>query len=125
MLRCLEAEGYEAGLCTSGQEALESARGGGYWLVLLDIAMPGLDGWTVCEALKADSALAGIKVCIVTAKHIDKDLDHIREIGADGYLLKPFKSDELLALVQGCESPDVRERRQHETEPDNTDVPLP
>ncbi len=101
MARCLEAEGYEVEVCITGEEAIDKARTGEYWLVLLDIAMPGLDGWETSQHLKSDSALAGIKIYLVTAKPINKDIRRIHACGADGYLLKPFRSDDLVGLVQG------------------------
>jgi len=103
MARCLASEDNETSICESGEAALEEAQSGDYWMVLLDIAMPGLDGWETCTALKSNAALAGIKVFLVTAKPIDKHLGRVRECGADGYLLKPFKAEDLLGLVQGFE----------------------
>ncbi|MBI3119467.1 MAG: response regulator, partial [Candidatus Hydrogenedentes bacterium] len=102
--RCLEAEGLETDQCASGEEALERLKSGDYWLVLLDVAMPGLDGWETCARIKGDPALRGVLVYFVTAKPIDKSLSRVQECGADGYLLKPFKAEDLLALVQGFES---------------------
>lgn len=103
--RCLEPEGHVVDQCSSGEEALELVSTGEYWLVLLDIAMPGLDGWQTCARIKANPALAGVKVYLVTAKAIDKTVQQIKESGADGYLLKPFKAEDLLALIQGFETP--------------------
>jgi PAS domain S-box-containing protein len=97
---CLEAEGYESTGCATGEEALVFARTGEYWMVLLDIAMPGLDGWETCRLLKSDANLAGIKVYMVTAKPIDKSVPMLEKCGADGYLSKPFKAEDLLGLVQ-------------------------
>ncbi len=104
MARCLEPEGYETDGCRSGEEALERAKTGEYWLVLLDIAMPGMDGWETCEQMKSDVSLAGLKVYLVTAKTIGKDVERVRQCGADGYMAKPFKAEELLGFVQGFES---------------------
>lgn len=101
--RCLEGEGYSVDHCDSGEAGIERAKSGEYWLVLLDVAMPGIDGWETCRAIKSDMSLAGIKVYMVTAKPIDKTLREVQESGADGYLLKPFKAEDLVALVQGYE----------------------
>ena len=105
--RCLQSEGFETDQCTSGEEALERVKSGEYWLVLLDIAMPGIDGWETCAEIKQDPALKGVLVYFVTAKPIDKSLGKLQEVGADGYLLKPFKADDLTALVQGFEDRQV------------------
>lgn len=104
MVRCLRNEGYQADICASGEEALERIATGAYWLVLLDIAMPGLDGWDVCRRVKSETSLAGIRVYLVTAKPVNRDLPKLQESGADGYILKPFKAEELLGAVQGYES---------------------
>ncbi len=101
IVRCLAAEGYAVDTCSSGQEALERVATRAYGLVLLDIAMPGLDGWEVCRTMKSNSFLTGIKVHLVTAKPIDRTTSRIQDVGADGYLLKPFRSEDLVELVHG------------------------
>ncbi|MBL7647955.1 MAG: response regulator [Candidatus Hydrogenedentes bacterium] len=98
--RCLENEGYPTERCNNGEDALEKVANGDYWLVLLDIAMPGIDGWETCRRIKSNAAISGIKVYMVTAKPVDKSLAQLHECGADGYLIKPFKADDLLGLVQ-------------------------
>ena len=102
--RCLEPEGHVVDQCASGEEALELLATSDYWLVLMDIAMPGMDGWEACAHIKSNPALSGVKVYLVTAKAIDKTIQQIKDSGADGYLLKPFKSEDLLALVQRFEA---------------------
>ena len=99
MRRCLEGEGYEVESCPTGEQAIERARKHDFGLVLLDIAMPGIDGWETCRRIKSDPAFTGLKVCLVTAKPVDSTVPHIKECGADGYLLKPFKPEELAELV--------------------------
>ncbi|MCX5770170.1 MAG: ATP-binding protein [Candidatus Hydrogenedentes bacterium] len=98
--RCLEAEGYNIDQCSSGQEALQAVATLKYGLVLLDIAMPGLDGWEVCRRIKLDPTLAGIRVYFLTAKPIDRTKKRVQEVGADGYFLKPFRGDDLIDLVK-------------------------
>ena len=98
--RCLENEGFEASLCDSGEAALELAASGEYWMALLDIAMPGIDGWETCRRLKSDERLSGMRVYIVTAKPVDTLSADFRNSGADGYLLKPFKGEDLTAVVR-------------------------
>jgi DNA-binding response OmpR family regulator len=97
----LEAEDIEVEPSDSGEEALEKAAQGGYGLVLLDIAMPGMDGWETSRRIKALPNAAGIKVYMVTAKPIESFDVRSSRSGADGYLLKPFKGHELVELVQG------------------------
>ncbi|MDX9972083.1 MAG: response regulator, partial [FCB group bacterium] len=98
--RVLEAEGLQVDSCTSGTEALEKVASREYSLVLLDIAMPGIDGWEACRRIKTDPALQGIKVYMVTAKPLDTRSARTREAGADGHLMKPFKPEDLVELVK-------------------------
>jgi PAS domain S-box-containing protein len=101
--RCLTAEGYLVEACKSGEEALELLETRDYSMVLLDIAMPGLDGWETCRRIKSDAGLAGVKVYLVTAKPLDGSTPRVHEAGADGYILKPFRPEDLIELVQGAE----------------------
>jgi PAS domain S-box-containing protein len=101
MVRCLDAEGYEVSHCASGEEAIQLLANGDFGLVLLDIAMPGMDGWEACRRIKSDPATAGINVYMVTAKPIESSSPEFRRSAADGYLLKPFHAEDLLELVQG------------------------
>jgi len=103
MTRCLMAEGYECETSSSGELGLERASSREFGLVLLDIAMPGMDGWETCRRLKSHPELEGIKVYMVTAKPIERNLDLLRECGADGFLLKPFRPEDLVQLVRGLE----------------------
>ncbi|MBI5095056.1 MAG: response regulator [Candidatus Hydrogenedentes bacterium] len=102
--RCLAGEGYTVDGCGSGEEALSLAASHEYGLILLDIAMPGMDGWETCRRIKSDPSLAGIKVYMVTAKPVDRKSPRAQEVGADGYLVKPFKAEDLLEMVQGLET---------------------
>ena len=101
MVRCLEADGYDVAQCTTGEDAVKLLAAGEFGLVLLDIAMPGMDGWETCRRVKSDPATAGISVYMVTAKPIESSSPQFRKSGADGYLLKPFHAEDLLEVVQG------------------------
>ena len=103
--RCLDADEYEVDSCATGREALDRLASHEYGVVLLDIAMPGMDGWETCRRIKSDASLTGIKVCMVTAKPIDSSTRQLQEVGADGLLLKPFKPEELIDLVQDLVAP--------------------
>ncbi len=102
--RCLENEGYAVDVCESGEAAMQLVEKGEYWLVLLDVAMPGMDGWETCRRIKANARLSGVKVYFVTAKPVDKNPGDIRDCGADGYLLKPFKSDDIVSIVRAFDA---------------------
>ncbi len=101
--RCLEAEGYDVDVCTSGDAGLKKVATREYGLVLLDVAMPGMDGWETCRRMKAAPGIEGIKIYMVTAKPVDRDPGLLRESGADGFLLKPFRPEDLVQLVRGLE----------------------
>jgi CheY-like chemotaxis protein len=103
MQRCLEAEGYEVELCQSGDEAMKRVQSRDFGLVLLDVSMPGMDGWETCRRMKASPGIDGIKVYMVTAKPVDRDPAMLSESGADGFLLKPFRPEDLVQLVRGLE----------------------
>ena len=103
MRRCLEGDGFSVEQCSNGEKGLEFLAQGGFGLVFLDVAMPGMDGWETCERIKADAALKGIKVYLVTAKPIERDMGRLSQCGADGYLLKPFRPEDLVQLAQSLE----------------------
>jgi DNA-binding response OmpR family regulator len=82
-----------------GQEALEMARRERPDLILLDINMPRLDGFEVCQALKGDPETASIKVVMLSARGSDADRARGRECGVDEYFVKPFSPIQLLNKV--------------------------
>jgi len=93
--RNLEFEGYEVIPASNGQQALEEIEERAPDLVLLDVMMPKMDGFTVCQRVREFST---VPIIIVTARGQDK----VRglDLGADDYLTKPFSVDELLARVR-------------------------
>jgi len=97
--RCLGAEGYVVNGVTSGSNVAGLLRSGDYGLVLLDIAMPGLDGWSVCRSIKDTPDSSRPHVYMVTARPEAEIEAKIRQCGADGYLLKPFRAEDLLMCV--------------------------
>jgi two-component system alkaline phosphatase synthesis response regulator PhoP len=94
----LEAEGYRAAIVGEGRAALEAIRRGGHDLVLLDVMLPGLDGFTICETARRE----GIQtpVLFLTARSSVDDRVAGLEAGGDDYLPKPFHLQELLARVR-------------------------
>jgi two-component system response regulator MtrA len=93
----LTAEGYSADYCADGTRALTLIRRTRPDLVLLDLMLPGMDGIEVCRELRKES---GVPVIMVTAKSDTKDIVEGLEVGADDYILKPFKPAELVARVK-------------------------
>jgi DNA-binding response OmpR family regulator len=68
-------------------------------LVLLDVMMPGKSGFEVCQAVRADETLAGVKILLLSAKGRDTDVAQGLGVGADDYMTKPFSTRELAARV--------------------------
>jgi len=96
----LKEENYEFSFATSGDSALELIDNNSFDLILLDVMMPGLDGYEVCMRIRSNPETEDVPVIFVTAK---SDVDSIRkgfETGAQDYIIKPFQADELLARVQ-------------------------
>jgi len=97
MTRNLQLEGYEVLAASDGQQALEQIEMKVPDLVLLDVMMPKLDGFTVCHKVREFSS---VPIIIVTARGQDQDKIRGLDLGADDYLTKPFSVDELLARVR-------------------------
>jgi signal transduction histidine kinase len=97
----LRRAGFEVLEATNGAQALELTKAGRPNVVILDIALPVLNGYEVCRQIKTDPALAGVQVLHLTSAHRDS-VDHARglEAGADGYLVDPVAPEVLLATVR-------------------------
>ena len=93
----LEASGYATVLAADGRAALDQASQRDPDLVLLDVRLPDLSGFEVCQKLRAESPLP---IIFLTAKAEDADKIRGLRLGADDYITKPFSADELLARVE-------------------------
>jgi DNA-binding response OmpR family regulator len=109
----LELSDFEADIADDGMKGLAMADGGGYDLVLLDLMLPGLDGFSVCRKLREKT---DIPILLVTARH--EDVDKIRGLGygADDYIEKPFSPSVLVARVK-ANLAQYKRLKQPETEP--------
>ncbi len=96
----LELEGYEVFLAHDGDEALEQAQRVRPDLILLDVVMPGPDGFDVCRGLKADARTSETPVIFLTAKGATRDEAVGLIAGADDYVVKPFEPADLLTRVK-------------------------
>lgn len=103
--------GYEVEAALDGEAALASIRARVPDLLLLDVLMPGLDGYEVCRAVRSDPALAMLPVVMVTALEDREERVRGLEAGADDFLSKPLNPPELLARVRSL----LRIRRLYET----------
>jgi adenylate cyclase len=106
----LSPRGYDVVAAQSGQGALDAVAAAPPDLVLLDILMPGMDGYEVCRRLRADPATAFLPVVMITASGAQEKVKAI-EAGADDFVAKPFDQAELLARVRSL----VRIKRYHDT----------
>jgi DNA-binding response OmpR family regulator len=93
----LRKDGYDVVPATTGQEALERFREGSFDLVVLDVMLPQLDGFEVCKALRARSA---VPIIMLTAKAEEFDKVLGLELGADDYITKPFSMREFRSRVK-------------------------
>ena len=100
--RRLESIGCATLGAGSGEQALELAKTGAPDLILLDVMMPGIDGWQTCRRLKADPATADIPVIFVTARDRAEDVSRGFEVGGVDYIPKPFEAVELAARVRSA-----------------------
>ncbi|ODS70441.1 MAG: two-component system response regulator [Acidovorax sp. SCN 68-22] len=95
----LQREGYEVHVARDGEAALAAIARERPALVLLDVMMPLKSGFEVCASVRADPALAGTRILMLSAKGRDTDLAKGMALGADAYMTKPFATRELVARV--------------------------
>lgn len=97
LARALREQGYTVGVANSGEGGLQQALTQPPDLVILDVMMPGMDGWTVCRQLRERSV---VPILMLTA--LNEEIDRVLglELGADDYLTKPFSTRELLARIK-------------------------
>ena len=86
----LRLEGFEVVTARDGPDVLAKAVAVRPDLVLLDVLMPGLDGYAVCAQIRAEATLAAVPVIMVTANYVLADVAAARRVGADDFLVKPF-----------------------------------
>ena len=97
--RLLAREGYRVNLAKDGLEALESLAQERPTVVLSDIEMPRMDGFDLVRNIRADQKLADLPVIMITSRIAQKHRDYASELGVNHYLGKPYREEELLALV--------------------------
>jgi DNA-binding response OmpR family regulator len=85
---------------TNGEDGITQARALTPDLILLDVMMPGIDGWETLTRLKHDSGTSGVPVVIFTAREHSRGHQKSAEMGAADYFRKPFEPDELIELVE-------------------------
>jgi DNA-binding response OmpR family regulator len=96
----LKRAGYQVSLARDGLEALAAIQAQRPALVLLDVMMPGKTGFEVCQAVRGDDGLNGVRILMLTAKGRDTDVAKGLALGADAYMTKPFSTRELVDKVK-------------------------
>jgi two-component system, OmpR family, copper resistance phosphate regulon response regulator CusR len=96
----LEAAGMTVDTVWAGDKGVEAAVSGRFDCVLLDIMMPGMDGFQVLTTLKTQLATKHIKVIVVTARDDSASRQRALDEGADAYVVKPFKIGKLVTLIR-------------------------
>lgn len=98
--RRLQRRGFEVAVAKDGQEGLDKARELHPNVMLLDMNLPIVDGWTVARTLKADSATAGIPIIALTAHAMSGDKQKALDAGCNDYHAKPVVFAQLLAQIE-------------------------
>ena len=96
----LQTEGYQTTVATTGPEALAVAKGAAFDLILLDVMLPGKDGFDVCRELRRSGVHTPI--ILLTAKTHDAEKVMGLDLGADDYVTKPFNPHELRARIRAA-----------------------
>jgi twitching motility two-component system response regulator PilH len=99
--KMLESDGHEVSECTEGGAAIEQVKAEKPDCVLMDVVMPGMNGFQATRALSRDSETASIPVIVISSKSQDTDRLWAMRQGAKEYIVKPIKQQDLLAKVRG------------------------
>jgi twitching motility two-component system response regulator PilG len=97
----LSSRGYRVTGVKDGLAALEALSESSFDLVLLDIMMPGIDGFEVCRRIRENPQTSDLPVVMLTAKKSAADQARGLEVGADAYITKPFKSIKIMDIIEG------------------------
>lgn len=100
LVRTLQAGGHRILAATNGRAALDIAMRARPDLVLLDVMMPARSGFEVCQTVRADETLAGVRIVLLTAKGRDADVAKGLALGADAYVTKPISTRDLARRVR-------------------------
>jgi len=96
----MRREGFEVAVAADGEAALAAVAARPPDLVILDVMMPKLNGFEVCQRLRAEPAWRGVRVLMLTAKGREAELQKGLSLGADAYVTKPFSTRDLVAEVR-------------------------
>jgi len=95
----MKSAGYEVVVAYDGEQAIEKIKATAPDLLILDVMMPKLDGFEVCEKIRANPLWESIRIIMLTAKGRDSERDKGISLGADAYMTKPFSTRDILERV--------------------------
>lgn len=104
----LPANGYEVLTSPEAPEGLELAMKNSPDLIVLDVMMPVINGFNICRLLKTQAQCKHIPIILLTSRSTDEDRRIGEEVGADGYVAKPFNTEELLAKMKSLLETNLR-----------------
>lgn len=96
----MRQSGHEVRVAQNGEEALAAVGEFGPDLILLDVMMPRMSGYDLCQRVRENPAWNGIKIIMLSAKGRDIEVSKGMAVGADAYVTKPFSTKDLIAKVQ-------------------------
>lgn len=96
----LEKDGYEVVVALNGEECLKKLKDEAFDLILLDVMMPGNNGWEVCKKIKEEEKTKDVPVVMFTVRTSPDSVAKSKECGADAQVDKPYESEELLDTVK-------------------------
>lgn len=96
----MKREGFEVSVARDGEEALRKVEESTPDVMLLDVMMPKKTGYEVCQQIRANPSLSGVKIVMLTAKGRDTEVAKGLDLGADAYMTKPFSIKDLVAQVR-------------------------
>ncbi len=96
----MKREGFEVAVAGDGESALRAMTERRPDLVILDVMIPRLNGFEVCQRIRAEPAYRGVRVLMLTAKGRETETKKGLELGADAYMTKPFSTRELVAEIR-------------------------
>ncbi len=96
----MQREGFETIVAGDGEAALRAMADGAPDLVILDVMLPGMNGFEVCQRIRSDPRFARVRILILSAKGRDAEVAKGLGLGADDYVTKPFSTKDLVARIQ-------------------------
>ncbi len=96
----MRREGFETLVAGDGEAALAAVEQGAPDLVILDVMLPAMNGFEVCQRIRSDARFRGVKILILSAKGRDTEVAKGLGLGADAYVTKPFSTKDLVAQIR-------------------------